>query len=281
MDQLKRYLLAVLLILFPLIGNGETKDLSPVIVDWIRGRLVISGAASISTREYGNVMEWQLDAAQAAMKELLKNFIRSMQLLRVDAYQSAHAVLKQSYEKNEGIYRYNERIKTYTLKYDDNRVVVTKVYPFYGKDGLVPELIRAGEDVGHFPLYPGYSFTAPFSGLVIDARGLGRVPAFAPRIFDEEHTLVFSADFMEKTSFDRWGAVQYTDDPWYVGFQERVGNNPYRIVAIRNEKLIETDIAVAREDAAVLVQHDETKRNLEEGRVIIILDSGSLFSTYH
>jgi len=67
--------------------------------------------------------------------------------------------------------------------------------------------------------------------------------------------------------------VLYTYDPYYKGFEDRVGENPYRIVALENDKLIPTDIAISDEDAKVLLQNDISKQNLIECRVIIILDT--------
>ncbi|MGQ9616516.1 MAG: hypothetical protein ACUVWJ_08980 [Spirochaetota bacterium] len=264
----------------PLLGMGETGNTPSITVDWIKGSLEISRTAIVSPGERGNVMEGQLNAATTAMEEILGQFIRSMEFMRVDAYNTAQSVLRNSYEKNYRLYQYNERIKKYSLRYDDNRVTVTKKYPFYGRDGFAHLLVRAGEDEGNFPRYPGYKFTAQFSGLIIDARGLGRIPAFAPRIFDEAHNTVFCVDFMRGDSFERWGAVQYTNDPYYRGFLDRVGNNPFRVVAVRNDQLIETDIAISSEDAAILLQHEESKHSLEQGRVIIILDPEVLLEVY-
>jgi len=259
---------------------GESGNNPSITIDWIKGRLVISRTAVVNPGERGNIMEGQLNAAKTAMEEAFGQFIRSMQFIRVDAYNTAQYVLRHSYEKNDSLFRYNERMKRYSLKYDDCTVTVTKTYPFFGKEGFAPLLVRAGEDEGNFPKYPGYKFTAQFSGLVIDARGLGRIPAFAPRVFDEAHNTVFCVDFMRSESFERWGAVQYTSDPYYRGFQDRVGNNPFRVVAIRNDRLIETDIAILNEDASVLLQNKESRISLEEGRVIVILDPEVLFEVY-
>ncbi len=118
-----------------------------------------------------------------------------------------------------------------------------------------------------------------FTGVVIDARGLGREPAFAPRIFDEDHREVYSIALMAEESFKRWGGVQYTDDPFYTGFEERVGENPARFVALRNDNLIKTDISLSNDDVKILLQSDVTKYNLTEGRVIIIIDKVTVKST--
>jgi hypothetical protein len=84
---------------------------------------------------------------------------------------------------------------------------------------------------------------------------------------------VYSADFVDRESFVRWGAVQYTTDPSYRVHTDRVGDNPFKIIAINDPKRIEYDVSIFTEDAKILLQEPETRRRLQEGRVIIIVDS--------
>ena len=70
--------------------------------------------------------------------------------------------------------------------------------------------------------------------------------------------------------------VQYTNDPQYRDYTSRVGYNPLRIVARREDKLMDTDISIFTEDARILLSREVTLRNLQEGRVIIILAEDAL-----
>jgi hypothetical protein len=232
----------------------------------------VAGYGAVQPRESGNMIEWQFDATRTASQDLLLKFIHSMKQLQIDAYNSAHDILMNDYEKNMEIYTYCKEFKPSFISYGEDSVTITKVFPFYGVNGFVPKLIQAGRDTGNFKKYEEYAFTAPFTGLVIDARGLGKLPAIAPRVFDEEHNIVYSVDLIEKEDFNKWGAVQYSDDP-KIENTKRVGINPFRIVAIPNRKLIQTDIAISTEDARILLQHEETRINLERSRVLIIIDS--------
>ncbi len=235
-------------------------------------KATVVGYSVVRPRESGNMIEWQFDATRTARQDLLLKFIHSLKQLQVDAYSSAHDILMNDYKKNEEIVTYCRDFKPGFISYGEDSVIITMVFPFYGVSGFVPKLIEAGKDTGNFKKYEEYAFTAPFTGLVIDARGLGRLPAIAPRVFDEEHNIVYSVDLIDRESFNKWGAVQYSDDSQFEN-TERVGINPFKIVAIPNEKLIQTDIAISTEDARILLQHEETRRNLEKGSLLIIIDS--------
>jgi hypothetical protein len=81
---------------------------------------------------------------------------------------------------------------------------------------------------------------------------------------------------MERERFDEWGAVQYVTDPNDMRIHQRfssTGEEPFRIVAIPDDKLLETDVMIFSEDAQILLNHLETRSNLRQGRVVIILDS--------
>jgi hypothetical protein len=271
MDRLKFFL--ILFVVFSahylfaeLPGAGSIK------IDWIDMEATVVGYGAVIPGESGNMIEWQFDATRTASEDLLMKFIHSVEQLQVDAYNSAHDILMNDYDKNKEIYTYCRDFKPGYISYGEESVTITKILPFYGVNGFVPKLIQAGRDTENFKRYEEYAFTAPFTGLVIDARGLGRSPAIAPRIFDEEHNIVYSVDLIERESFNRWGTVQYLNDP-HIEITGRVGKNPLRIVAIPDWRLIQTDIAISTADARILLQHDVTRINLKEGRVVIIIDS--------
>lgn len=251
----------------------DTPKNKPYFINWLTMELMVSGTGYIVQKGSGNPIEWQYDATLDAKKDLLKNFFLSMRILRLDAYDTARDFLMREPVRNEAIYHYTKSVKKSKITYGENAVTITKHFPFFGKEGMASLFIEPGIDTGSFPLYDEFVFATTFTGLVIDGRGLKRIPALSPRIFDEDHNRVYSADLVKRESFERWGVVQYTNDPSYRGYESRVGENPLKIVAIENDKLIATDLAISNEDAMILLLYEETKKNLEDGRVIIIIDS--------
>jgi hypothetical protein len=274
-----RLIIPILVFLFlsAISGQAEPPDHPMYQINWRLMELRVFGYGTVSELDRGNMIEWQLNTARRANQNLLRNFLDAMRYVQVDAFQSAHDILAADLQRNELMYRYNNTVNTVSIRYGDNDVTVTKVFPFFGQGGFATLLFRAGKDLGNFPTYANtYISSSDFTGLVIDARNLGRIPAFAPRIFDEDHKLIYAADFIRRESFERWGTVQYTVDPLYKDHIRRVGDNPFRIVARGDEKLMPTDISIFTEDARILLAREATRSHLEEGRVIIILEEDAL-----
>ena len=272
MDRLKTVVLILVFLKTVSVHADLTQD-AGFVVDWEQMKLRVFGSSQITPQDSGNVIDWQLQAARSAEQNLLRSFIDAMKYIQMDGYQTAHEVLLHDLERNKQIYQYCDRIKARSIRYNETDATVEKVFGFYGSEGFIPILFKAGKDTGNFPEYDSYVFSTAFSGFVIDARGLNRKTAIAPRIFDQKHNLVYSADLMERYYFTKWGAVQYVTDPNDRRIGERVGENPFRIVAIPDNRLLDTDMSIFTEDAWILLRHQTTKSNLQMGRVVIIIDS--------
>jgi hypothetical protein len=276
MDRVRIPILLLVAVL-SLAGAGlpcAASDRGSFVIDWRGAYLEVTGRAEITPGESGNIVRWQYEANLAAQKRATETFIRAMEVVRVDAYNTAQTVLLEERERNERIYRYISGYRKQQVSYTDREVTIKSVFPLFGRDGFASLLVSAGLDSGSFPGHNEYVFSAPFTGLVVDARGLGRVPAMAPRILDEDHRVIYSIDYVEPASFARHGAVQYTFDPHYRGFVERVGKNPFRLVALADEKTIETDITISNAESRTLLQNGASRESLAQGNVIIIIDEG-------
>jgi hypothetical protein len=241
-------------------------------IDWAGQTLTVSGTGEVDLEDGVNPADRQLRAARDAEEELLASFISSLQELRIDAYRTARDVLLQEPGKSGPLYAYFARMERVSVRYGEHTVVLRKNLPLFGEEGFMHLLVDAGTDPGNFPGYDEYLFSRPFTGLVVDARGMGKVPSADPRIFDQSHTLVYSSELMETEWYRRWGSVRFTRDPSYRKHRERVGEYPLRVAAFPDERLIETDLAVLTADAVTLLQHPDSRRSLLEGRVVVILD---------
>jgi len=272
--MVRRVKILIFLIVFLSFSTGGVyaEIVLPYSIHWIDLELEVTGNADVVPTDRGNYIEWQREAAMRAQSKLMRNFVQAMSYLRIDAYDFFRDLLMREVEKNEVLFEYAESYKKSDIRYSDNTVHITQAFPLFGEKGFAWRLINTGADTGHFPDYEEYVFSAPFTGLVIDARGIGRLPSLCPRVFDELHQTVYSIDLIEKKAFQRWGAVQFTDNPDYSRFEERVGENPYRVVALKNTKLIETDITISNQDAKVLLQSEVTRKNLMEAKVLIVID---------
>lgn len=242
-------------------------------IDWEQNSLAVYGSADIVFEEPGSAAEWQLKAALQAEEELLKSFVTAMGELRVGGLDTARQVILEQPSVSRLLYDYFHGMEKTSVAYGERSVTMRKTLPFFGPQGFLHLLAEEGYDTGNFPRYQEYVFSRPFTGLVIDARGMGIVPSAVPRVWEpSEHILVYSAELMDPEYYLRWGSVQFTDDPYYREYRDRVGEYPLRVVAAPDRRLLDTDIALFREDVLVLLQEEESRTALEQGRVVVILD---------
>lgn len=112
----------------------------------------------------------------------------------------------------------------------------------------------------------------PFSGLMVDARGLGLKSALAPKILNHRGKTVYGAEFAKRSLSLTMGIVGYVRDPNPVQNRERVGSNPLVIKGLRVQGPNRTDVVIDNANAATLHSMPEHLNFMERCRVIIVLD---------
>ncbi len=126
--------------------------------------------------------------------------------------------------------------------------------------------------------------TREFTGLVIYAaaplplhgtnRSVLLEPALLPEIFDTEMRPVLEQDMLDPEYAVRWGVVAYTETPDEESWQDRIGNDPLRIMARGIFGVDPTDIVIGVDDANRLLALPANQKLLREGRILVILASG-------
>jgi len=108
------------------------------------------------------------------------------------------------------------------------------------------------------------------SGVVIDARGTGLKPSFAPRVLDGAGGTVYSAISLSRESASRVAPAVWVTDPADPQASERAGETPLFILA--DDVQDGCEVVLDPRDAALLkVLADETDL-LARGRVVVIVD---------
>lgn len=165
---------------------------------------------------------------------------------------------------------------------------LSKIEVTYSLD-LYPTVIQTI----HHPVAPrplprvlGWHATDEFSGLVILARSPLPVrgeeestllrPALLPRIMDTTLSPVLTAEHIHPDVFTDRGVVSYTTSLDPEDWEAVVGTSPLRILARETFGINRTDIIVNQRDAARLLSTEANRRVLAEGRVLVILDPGTV-----
>jgi len=115
---------------------------------------------------------------------------------------------------------------------------------------------------------PGDSYT----GLLVDARGLGLRPALAPRLLDEQGKELYASEVLDRNQAVQAGVAGYAKDLVAGSRQPRVTDNPLVVKAVRATGSKATDIVLGADSVKAIQQSEPAAHFLQQGRVVVIYD---------
>ena len=131
---------------------------------------------------------------------------------------------------------------------------------------------------------------APYTGLLVDVRGLGLQPSIAPRVISTEGHVIHGAATVARSLATDYGVAGYDDDIDLAYTSERLGGeeaNPFVVRATGTAGRYAGDAVLDDFDVAQVLQADEVGDFLRQGRVTFLLgpapaafDSTYFDSTY-
>lgn len=111
-----------------------------------------------------------------------------------------------------------------------------------------------------------------YTGLIVDARGLGVRPAMAPKIVNEDGKEIYGSAWVGREYAVREGMVGYFKDPAAAQTNPRVADKPLTVKAIKVAGDARVDLVVSNADAALLQNASQSMSMLEKCRVIVLVD---------
>ena len=131
---------------------------------------------------------------------------------------------------------------------------------------------------------------APYTGLLIDVRGLGLQPSIAPRVLSADGHVIHGLATVDRSLATDYGVAGYDDDLNRAYTSERLGGeeaNPFVVRATGTAGRYSGDAILDNFDVAQVLQADEVGDFLRQGRVTFLLgpspaafDSTYFDSTY-
>ncbi len=115
---------------------------------------------------------------------------------------------------------------------------------------------------------------APYTGLLIDVRGLGLQPSVAPQVLSTEGHVIHGAATVDRSLATDYGVAGYDDDIDRAYKSERLGGeeaNPFVVKATGTAGRYSGDAILDNFDAAQVLQADEVGDFLRQGRVTFLL----------
>ena len=126
---------------------------------------------------------------------------------------------------------------------------------------------------------------APYTGLLVDVRGLGLQPSIAPRVLSAAEHVIHGAATVDRRLAADYGVAGYDDDIDHAYKSERLGGeaaNPFVVRATGTAGRYSGDAILDNFDAAQVLQADEAGDFLRQGRVTFLLgpEPAAFDSTY-
>ena len=115
---------------------------------------------------------------------------------------------------------------------------------------------------------------APYTGLLIDVRGLGLKPSISPRVLSADGHLIHGAATVDRRLATDYGVAGYDDDLNRAYTSERLGGEdakPFVVKATGTAGRFSGDAILDDFDAAQVLQADEAGDFLRQGRVTFLL----------
>ena len=116
------------------------------------------------------------------------------------------------------------------------------------------------------------SSTPVFTGLVVDAKGLGVKPVMVPKIIDENNQEVYGSAFVSREYAVQQGMSGYARDLKEILKDQRVSDYPLVVKGLKTSGPGHSEIVISNADASKLRGISESLYFMKKCRVIIVID---------
>lgn len=245
-------------------------------IDWTTGKVTALGKASPKGKEDGAQEKVPgLARAQAGQNimEILKQ-IKIHSTLTVGQYVSHNEVLLEGIEKTAG-----DAVVTrqyYTSALDVEIMMETNLLGGF-LQLVLPDEIRQISKISEEK--PGQadqkSMTGmgniPYTGLIIDARGLEIEPVLYPTLVSEQGHDIYTSLFISREFAVQYGVCTYVCSMEEAIQEKRIGSHPLILKGLRKSSNEHGSIVISMADTNQIEKATERHLFLKECRVIIVL----------
>jgi len=242
-------------------------------INWSTGKVVAVGIGAPPAKA-ANMAQARAMARRAAITVARRNLLEISQGVQVDSmtlvkdFTVKSDIIRTSVQ---GVVRNAQVIDTAYMS--DGSVEVTMVMSLGGEFANV---ILPPPPMGtEFPMPPPGTempTSQVYTGMVIDARGLGARPAMAPKIVDESGKEIYGSAMVNREFAVQQGMVGYAKDLSAALGNNRVTDRPVTIKALRTSGAAKCDVVISDSDAAKLTSAAENLSFLQKCRVMVVLD---------
>jgi len=244
-------------------------------INWSSGKVTAVGIGAPPAQP-ANMAQARAMARRAAITVARRNLLEITQGVQVDSMTLVKDfVVKSDIVRTsvQGVVRNAQVVDTAYMS--DGSVEVTIMMDMGGEFASVvlppPPVMPEGFPG---PMPPTGAEVPPqvFTGLVIDARGLGTRPAMAPKILDESGKEIYGSAMVDREYAVQQGMVGYAKDLSAAQGNSRVTDRPITVKALKTSGPAKCDVVLSNSDAAKLAAAGENLSFLQKCRVMVVLD---------
>jgi hypothetical protein len=257
-------------------------------INWTTGWIVAKGLGIPPAKATPN--QARASAERAGYLVALRNLLEIINGVRVDSETVAESYLTRNEmirTQVSGFVRGAQIVKTEAQP--DGSVEVTVKMPLWGGNSLLTALLTE-KTPAHRESFPEPQSPEGYTGLVIDTRGLEIKPACFPEILDQQETLLYGPDQVDRAAIEEGGMVEYRTaspdislssifgerafivQPVQVAKKPKAGSRPLKIKGIRKAGTLKANVIISSEDAKKIREDPRIGSALGRARVVIVTD---------
>lgn len=263
-------------------------------VNWSQGVMIATGIGSPPEKYYGKPQARPM-ALRAAQLDAYRNLLEVTKGVRVNSVTVVEDSMVSSdmiRSQVDGMVKGAQVIKKEYLS--DGTVEVTIAMSLRGGFAqlILPQDIKPVPEIRTIPPAPPQvpegAMPAPppampepatpavapavYTGLVVDARGLGARPAMSPKILDERGQEVYGSAYVSREYAVQQGMAGYAKDMTASQTNPRVTDQPLTVKGLKTEGAGQSDLVINNVDADSIRGAAENLSFLKKCRVMIVLD---------
>lgn len=264
-------------------------------LNWTTGIVTATGTGvPVNGDTYESIHKSALYNAESQIIEILKQ-IRINNKLTVGEYASANPCIMTGLERIGREAAISKQIYTSAMAVDITletcifAAFLQLVLPEEIRQlPLIKPVLRQNNELTENNVTDGLANKKPYTGLIVDARGLGFEPVLEPVIISDNGQEVYSSAFISREYAVQQGVCKYIcrldpdkSDPDKSDPDEKLnyqlnylgaGDNPLFVKALRREGKSNASLVISMADYEILEKITERHDFFSECRVIIILE---------
>ncbi len=238
-------------------------------VDWTNGMVEVSATGTPPEHALGPAQGRALAETEAETKAR-SDLIGLLQTIQIDSRTTVKEALDQQGATDElvaAVMKDSYVVEKSVL--DNGTVRVTVAIKLSGSfaDLVLPKTIVKIKSVEQSPRKE-----EPFTGLIIDCRGIALSPAMVPMVLSEDGQVVYGTAYVSREHALEEGVAAYARGLAKARDNPRIGSKPLMVKGLKTVKARSSDIVISNADAGKIRGAGSNISFLHRGRVLFVME---------